>query len=178
MVSGANQALLLNSLASGVSLVVLALLCIAVSLRHLLYGLTLARRLAARRPARAGFAYGLTDEVFATALAAEVRQPEGLYGPWLVGLAMTALLAWVVGTGLGNAVGAGLEAQAPRLSDTLDFALPALFLALLLSSARRPILGAMGIAAGLAAVLVALGRPDLAVPASALAAFLPLRGRR
>jgi len=176
MFSGANQALMLSSIASGGSLVILALLCSAASLRHVLYGLTLAHRIGARGVARATFAYGLTDEVFATALTADDRESQALPGPWLVGLAMTALTAWVVGTGLGNAVGDILQTRSQRLSETLDFALPALFLALVWSAGRRSLIGPMAIAAGLAAIMVAIGRPELAVPAGALAALLPSRG--
>jgi len=175
MFSGANQALMLSSVASGVSLTVLALLCIAASLRHLLYGMVLRTHVFARPLVRATFAYGLTDEVFATALTAANHRKGGLAGSWLVGLGMAALTVWVLGTALGNAAGDVLQTAFPGLSDTLDFALPALFVALVQSTFQRAIMVPMAAAACLAVLMVAIGRPELAIPAGALAAVLPAR---
>ena len=176
MFSGANQALMLSAISSGVSLVILTLLSIAASLRHALYGIALSGRIEARPATRATFAYGLTDEVFATVLSAADRHDRPLAGSWLVGLAMTVLAVWVIGTGLGNAAGDVLQALSPAISEALDFALPALFLALVLATLSRKNAARMAVAALIAAAIAALGRPELAIPAGAVAAFIPVRG--
>lgn len=175
MFSGTNQALLLSGLASNVPLVILMLLAIAASLRHVLYGAALAGRLAASPPARATFAYGLTDEVFATTLTAYEVGERALPSRWLVGLAMSALGIWIIGTGLGNVVGDALKDRAPGISDALDFALPSLFVGLVWSTANPSILGRMFIAGTLSASMIFFGRPELAIPVGALPAFLPDR---
>lgn len=175
MFSGANQALLLSGLASGVPLGVLVVFAIAASLRHVLYGAALARRLDASPAGRAAFAYGLTDEVFATTLTTCAERERALPSSWLVGLALSALGIWIIGTGLGNAAGDILQSHAPGISETLDFALPALFVGLVWSTARRSILGRMLVAGLLSACMIFIGRPELAIPAGALSAFIPDR---
>jgi predicted branched-subunit amino acid permease len=175
MFSGANQALLLSGLASGVPLVILTLLAIAASLRHILYGAALAGRLNASPAGRATYGYGLTDEVFATTLTAYEARGHALPSRWLVGLAISALGTWIIGTALGSAVGDVLQSHAPGISGALDFALPALFVGLVWSTARRSILGRMLLAGVLAALMVYLGRPELAILAGALPALIPDR---
>ncbi|WP_372615237.1 AzlC family ABC transporter permease [Aquicoccus sp.] len=175
MFSGANQALLLSGLSSEVPLAILAFLAIAASLRHVLYGVALAERLDASSAGRAIFAYGLTDEVFATTLTAYEARDRTLPARWLVGLAVSALGIWIIGTTLGSAVGDVLRVRAPGISAALDFALPALFVGLVWSTASRSMLGRMLLSATLSAFMIFLGRPELAIPAGALPAFIPDR---
>lgn len=175
MFSGANQALLLSGIASEVPFVLLALLAIAASLRHALYGAALAGRLDASSAGRATFAYGLTDEVFATTLTAYEARDRALPSKWLVGLAISALGVWIIGTALGSAVGDVLQARAPGISAALDFALPALFVGLVWSTARRSLLGRMLLSGAVSAFMIFLGHPELAIPAGALPALIPDR---
>lgn len=175
MFSGANQALLLSGLASEVPFVILALLAIAASLRHALYGVALAGRLDASSAGRATFAYGLTDEVFATTLTAYEARDRALPTNWLVGLAVSALGVWIIGTALGSAVGDVLQVHAPGISAALDFALPALFVGLVWSTASRSVLGRMLLSGTLSAFMIFVGRPELAIPAGALPALIPDR---
>lgn len=175
MFSGANQALLLSGLSSEVPLAILAFLAIAASLRHVLYGVALAERLDASSAGRAIFAYGLTDEVFATTLTAYEARDRTLPARWLVGLAVSALGIWIIGTTLGSAIGDVLRVRAPGISAALDFALPALFVGLVWSTASRSMLGRMLLSATLSAFMIFLGRPELAIPAGALPAFIPDR---
>ena len=174
MFSGSNQALMLSLIPTGVPLALVVLLCLAASLRHVLYGMVLRGRVKATVLSRAVFGYGLTDEVFAVALAAP-RQTHGkLKGAWLVGLSITALMAWVAGTYLGAFAGDHLQTQSPHLGDALDFALPALLIALTWSTANRAMAVPMVIAAAIALTMVMVGRSELAIPAGAIAAFLPV----
>ena len=107
MYSGANQAFLLAAIPAGMAIPLMILLTSAASLRHLLYGLVLRSRIAADRTRRAVFALGLTDEVFATALAATANgwQPGGR---WLIAVALTAWAAWTGGSIIGAAAGDAL----------------------------------------------------------------------
>ena len=175
MFSGANQALLLSGLASEVSFFILVVLAIAASLRHALYRAALSGRLDASSAGRATFAYGLTDEVFATTLTAYEARNRPLPAMWLVGLAISALGVWIIGTALGSAIGNVLQAHAPGVSGALDFALPALFVGLVWSTARRSLLVQMLLSGALSAFMIFLGRPELAIPVGALPAFIPDR---
>lgn len=134
MFSGASQALLASAVAGGMPLVLAVVLCGAASLRHLLYGWALDARIPAHRPARLVLACGLTDEVFAIALA---RAQAGPAPGWLAGLAAAAWAVWVAGTFVGAGAGDLLRAADPRLAPALAFALPALFLGLVWVSVRR-----------------------------------------
>lgn len=175
MFSGANQALLISGLASGASLYILALLAIAASLRHALYGAALVGRLNASPAGRAAFAYGLTDEVFAITLTTHKTHPYPLPTGWLIGLSATALGTWIIGTAFGSAAGDTLRAHNPHIGDTLDFALPALFVGLVWSTASRSMLGRMVLSAALSALMISLGRPEVAIPAGVLPALIPNR---
>lgn len=89
MFSGANQAFFLSAVASGLPTIAIVAICAVASLRHILYGFVLRLRLAGGLASRLAFAFGLTDEVFATVLnATEKSKPDG---GWIFGLAFFVL---------------------------------------------------------------------------------------
>jgi 4-azaleucine resistance transporter AzlC len=150
--AGASQFALVSLLAAGTSAAMAAVASLMLNLRHLLYGLLLApvlRRV--KLSAAAPLAFGLTDEVFATAISQLERIPEEKRTLWLLGLEAGAYLSWVFGTLLGAAGTSILLAISPAFAPTLSFALPALFLVLLL-----PLLKGDAIVAALTGGLVAL----------------------
>lgn len=166
--SGANQAFLLAAIPAGMTVPMMVLLTGAASLRHLLYGLVLRDRVGGSRPERAVFAFGLTDEVFATALSESGRghRPQG---PWLIGLALAAWAAWTGGSIAGAAAGDALRAFSGSAAAAMGFALPALFIGLMLGSVRRAVAVPVALAAGIAALAVLTGHDKLAIPGGALA---------
>lgn len=172
--SGANQVFLLAAIPAGMAPALIVGLTSAASLRHLLYGLVLRPRIGGTRRQRLIFAAGLTDEVFATALARPADAPPPS-GPWLIGLALTAWAAWFTGTLIGAAAGEALRASSTAAGEAMAFALPALFAALVIGAARRAVLVPMLLAAAAAAALIQLGQPDLAIPAGALMALTARR---
>lgn len=174
--SGANQVFLLAAIPAGMAPALIVALASAASLRHLLYALVLRPRIGGTRSQRLIFAAGLTDEVFATALARPADAPRPS-GPWLIGLAFAAWAAWLSGTLIGAAAGQALSASSAAAGAAMAFALPALFMALAVGSVRRAVLLPMALAAGAAAALIALGQPDLAIPAGALMALTARRRR-
>ncbi|MCY1127700.1 AzlC family ABC transporter permease [Frigidibacter sp. RF13] len=146
--SGGAQFVALALIGSGAPFLVSAFTLIAMGLRHLLYGPTLMRRAgpgASRRHAWA-WAWGLTDEVFGTALGALARGRR-FSEPFMFGLGLGAYLAWASGTAMGAYAGSGALAAWPAVETGLGFMLPALFLALLLSVLSRAQLPVIGIAA-------------------------------
>lgn len=172
--SGANQVFLVAAIPAGMAPVMIVLLTGAASLRHLLYGLVLAPRIGGSLGQRLVFAFGLTDEVFATALARPVGAPRPS-GAWLIGLALAAWAASFGGTVAGAIMGDALRRSSTAAAEAMSFALPALFAALVLGAARRAVLAPMLLAAGAAVALILLGQPDLAIPAGAAMALTARR---
>ncbi len=96
-----------------------------INLRHLLMSTALSRKvMATSRPLLGLLAFGITDETFAVA-AGRRGQHHPLY---MLGLEGTAYLAWVASTAAGAATGARFTA-----GWGLEFALPAMFIALLVA---------------------------------------------
>ena len=132
--AGASQFALISLFAAGGSLWTVVGTTLLMNLRHLFYGPALLakfERTGTAWPAPV-LAFGLTDEVFAAAMAKlpgiAKEQREG----WYAGVALAAYASWVGGTAVGAYAGQELTAQSPFLRDALSFVLPALFLALLL----------------------------------------------
>lgn len=135
--AGASQFLLLAALTTGSSLPLVIALCAALNMRHLLYGSVLATRIPASRKLHMGLAFGLTDEVFATALNSSRSVEHESRSLWLAGLALGAYIAWVGGTAAGAFLGTALEGMAPPVAEAMGFALPALFLSVTLLNVCR-----------------------------------------
>lgn len=165
--SGASQAFLLAAIPNGMPIAMMILLTGAASLRHLLYGYVLRDRIGGSRPERAVFAIGLSDEVFATALAAVRNWRPG--GRWLIGLGLTAWAAWAGGSVIGAALGDAVRAASESASAAMSFALPALFIGLVLGSVRREVAVPVALAAAIATLAVLTGNEKLAIPGGALA---------
>jgi 4-azaleucine resistance transporter AzlC len=170
--AGASQFVLLASFASGMSWLWVVGLCALMNARHLLYGPLLAAWLPAGRRFRISFAAGLTDEVFATALARLASVVPKQRGPWLSGVALGAYLAWVGGTALGAYSGGQLEQASPMLAQAMQFSLPALFLALAWQCFSRQLLWPLLIAALLAGALALSGHGSVAILGGAAAGTL------
>jgi len=131
--AGASQFALVSLLATGTSAAVASIAALMLNLRHILYGLLLAPLLKrVKFSTVAPLAFGLTDEVFATAISQLEKIPKEKRILWLLGLEVGAYLSWVFGTLLGAIGSSILLAISPTFAPTLSFALPALFLVLLL----------------------------------------------
>lgn len=140
--AGASQFIIVALLASGASaLAIISTVCL-INLRHLFYGITLLPKLALpRKPIPLAFlSAGLTDEVFATALGKLDSVHVDMRQGWFMGLQLGAYSAWVSGTIVGASVGAILGQQPPWLQNSIDFLLPALFIALLFEVFRCQLL--------------------------------------
>ena len=138
--AGAAQFLAIALLASGAPVLVAGLTLAAMNLRHVLYGPTLLQRAGEDRSTRWGWlwAFALTDEVFGAALGALAKGQRFSEG-FMVILGFGAYGSWLAGTVAGAWAGGGALDSWPAVGAALDFMLPALFLALLLSilSARQ-----------------------------------------
>lgn len=131
--AGAAQLVAAGLLAAGAGPAGIVASVFAVNLRHALYGSTLALRLRDPPAWKAGLVGAqLTDETFTVASTRSAHT--GLLSlPWVYGLNVASHAAWIT----ANVAGAALEGAIPRPESLgLDAALPAMFVALLVTQLR------------------------------------------
>lgn len=139
--SGSGQSIALGLLASGEPLFAICTTALVVNLRYSLMTAALAPFLSGW-PARLKYAFaaGITDETFALH-AGSFRKglPPRAY---LFGVNATAHAAWVTGTVLGHVAGARVGDVRPL---GLDFAVPAMFIALVVLQIENRLMTALAL---------------------------------
>ncbi|HEU4371365.1 MAG TPA: AzlC family ABC transporter permease [Methylomirabilota bacterium] len=151
--AGAAQFVAVPMLAAGASPLAIIVTTYVVNLRHYLMAATLAPAFQAfPRPWLALVAHGINDESFAVAVTR--RNPPD---PWcFVGSVLAVAGAFLAGVSVGTRLG-GLVADPARWG--LDFAFPAVFLALVAGQLRRRADWLVAGASALVAVAVAFVLP-------------------
>jgi len=138
--AGSSQLIAVALVAVGAPLASIVSTTFIVNLRHMLFSAALAPYLKRwSRPQLAGFAFELTDEVFAVHSARFANAPPDKVEVFSTNLA--AQLAWLLGSLLGVVAGQLIQDVRPL---GLDFALPAMFIALLVLQVKDRI--ALGVA--------------------------------
>lgn len=150
--AGSSQLIAVSLFAAGVPALSIIITTFIVNLRHLLMSASLAPYLRRwRKSSLAAFAYQLTDETFALHsvrfVSAVPVQAE------VFGLNAAVQVGWVFGTWLGITAGQFVPDVKPF---ALDYALPAMFLALLVLFLRNRIQVAVAVVAGLLSVSLLL----------------------
>nr|WP_099092652.1 AzlC family ABC transporter permease [Acinetobacter larvae] len=139
MYAGASQFLVVALLGSGTSIWMTAITVIALDIRHLLYGPALHQLIPNKLQLKktAIWAWGLTDEVFASGMIQLSQRRQQWSEQWMMGLSLSSWLSW----SMGSLFGALFADQVSRLPDfiqaALDFLLPALFLSFLLAAFEK-----------------------------------------
>lgn len=125
--AGASQFIAVDMLANGAAALPIILTTFLVNLRHFLMSSTIASHFKQNLlPETAAIAAELTDESFAVAMS-DTRKIDGRPS-FLFGLQMTAQAAWIAGTLIGAIFGPLVNGA----SYGIPFALPALFICLLM----------------------------------------------
>lgn len=135
--AGSSQFVAAGMIVTGASATAIAATVLLVNIRHFLYSAALAPRLR-RLPIWKSALVGaeLTDETFTIAASRLGDDGRTVRASWLFGLNLTAQATWVTATTVGAIAGSTIPD--PRVLG-LDFALPAMFAALLvLQVAHRP----------------------------------------
>ena len=149
--AGASQLAAIDLLGRGAPLAVVVLTAVVINLRMMMYSASIApyfRAFDARR--KALLSYLLTDHSYALSLSA-YRSDASVDRPWYyLGTAVSAWVLWQAGT----VVGAVLGASVPE-SWGLSFAVPLVFLALLVPSLTDSAATAAAAASGAVAVTAA-----------------------
>ena len=139
MYAGASQFLVVALLGSGTSIWMTALTVIALDIRHLLYGPALQNLIQDRLNLKktAVWAWGLTDEVFASGMIKLSQRRQEWSESWMLGLSLFSWLSWATGSFLGG----GLAIQDSNLPQfvqaAVNFLLPALFRSVLLAACEK-----------------------------------------
>ncbi len=122
-----------------------------LNVRHVLYGLSLGRRVPMTRRERLVAAFFLTDEAYGVSIARGARS-----FPFVLGAELSLYLTWNVAT-LGGALLGGVIPDPERIG--VDFVFPLAFLALLVPLLRRRVDVLVAIVAGALAWLLARSLP-------------------
>lgn len=154
--AGSSQFVAVGMFASGAHPLSIIVTTFVVNLRHLIMSAAIAPFLRGWRKAEcAAFAHHLTDETFAvhtTSFATGAPSKAAVFGT-----NVTVQAAWVAGTALGIAAGQVIGDVRPW---ALDFALPALFAALLALQIKDRIQFGVALFTGLLAVALLEGGLD------------------
>jgi 4-azaleucine resistance transporter AzlC len=128
--AGAAQYISLSLLAQGIGIFEVILTTFIVNIRHFLMSASLNEKAEEDTVgARMGYSFGITDETFSVAAMREGTVNAG----YMFGLNLTAYSSWVVFSGLGFLVGAGLP---QTLQESMSVALYAMFVGLLVPSMK------------------------------------------
>lgn len=152
--AGASQLAAISLMASGAAMWAILLTVAMVNLRHVMYSLALAPWLQ-----RYGFlsrllvSFLMVDHSFAVTILRYPREGESFPRlEYALGIGVPMYFVWLITTAIGAVLGAQLPAEWQ-----LDFAVPLLFLALLVPAVTtRPLLTAAVVAGALALVLAPL----------------------
>ena len=153
--AGAAQLATLQLVDAGVGGAVVIATALVINARHLMYSAALAPRFQ-EFPAVARFAlpYVMTDQAFAVSIVRYGEVTDPVYRQWyFTGAALTLWITWQISTIVGIVLGAQVPA-----SWSLDFAIPLVFLVLLVPAVKsRPDLIAALVGGGVA--VAAAGAP-------------------
>jgi 4-azaleucine resistance transporter AzlC len=165
--AGSAQLIAVGLIAAGTAAIPIILTTLVVNLRHVLFSAALSPYLKRWRKGEiAAFAFELTDESFALHSARFPLGPPGKVET--LALNLTAQLSWVLGTWLGIVAGQAIRDVKPY---ALDYALPAMFIALLVVQIRDRVQVAVTLlAGGLSVLFLAAGMSQWNVIAATLAA--------
>jgi 4-azaleucine resistance transporter AzlC len=175
--AGSSQLVALSMWAAPIPVVAIVATTLLVNMRHVLMGMTLRPWYASLpAPAAYGTFFFLTDGAWA--LASIELQRGSADGAFMLGVGLLMYVCWVGATLAGRITGAAIHDPS---SWGLDFAITAVFIALLVSlarSRRSPVVLSWGLAATVALAAHALLPGNWYVLLGAAAGALPaIRGR-
>lgn len=147
--AGSAQFIGAGMVAAGAALPAIISTTFLVNLRHLLMSTALVPSLKGNRPwQNTLLAYGITDETFAVNASLLQGRPVG--PAFVAGLHMTSHFSWVAASVVGALAG---SASIDTAKYGLDFALPAMFVGLLMPNLRGPDARSRSVSALVAAAL-------------------------
>lgn len=167
--AGASQFLFVAMVAAGSPLWLVVIMTLLINARHVLYAPNLAAYLGTDKR-WIPLMHGLTDQVFALSHSRMPTMAKEQRMGWYTSAALLAWFSWIGGTAIGAIAGEELTQRWPLINDVLPFALPALFLVLVLPRCNnRMWTAAIATSAVLALVVKLCGYPNVGIPVAAIA---------
>ncbi len=152
--AGASQLAALDLVGSNAPLAVVVATAVVINVRMVMYSASIAPHFADyRERLRAGLAYVLTDQAYALSIAEFTAEEERSRWRYYLGVAAPLWIVWQIGTVVGFVLGAGVPD-----AWGLTFAVPLVFLALLVPAMKDRPTTVAGAAGGVVALL-AVGVP-------------------
>ena len=169
--AGSLQFVMVPFLASGVSLVTVALTALMVNARHLFYGLSLIERFSKMGAMRPYMIFSLSDETYSVYCGMSGQESDGV----MLRVGLYDQLYWIA----GSLIGAVLAQQLPFDLTGIDFSMTALFVVICVERAidksnRLPM--ALGAVCALLSLLL-LGPDAFLLPSLILTVTLLVAGR-
>lgn len=129
--TSAGQAAGITIIATGGTLIEMALTQFVINLRYSLMGLSLSQKLSDKftTPHRLIASFGITDEIFAVASS----QKDKLVPTYMYGMILIATLGWTSGTAVGAIAGLGLP---ETITAAMGILLYGMFIAIIVPAAR------------------------------------------
>jgi 4-azaleucine resistance transporter AzlC len=149
--AGSSQVSAVGLFGRGAGGLEIVLTTFLLNVRHVLYGLSLGRRVPLTNRKRLLAAYFLTDEAYGVSIARNARSFR-----FLLGTELSLFIVWNLATLAGALLG-GVIPDPERLG--VDFVFPVAFLALLVPLLRRRVDVLVAVVSGAAAWLLAKGLP-------------------
>lgn len=168
--AGASQLAAIDVLGGGGAALVAAVAAWTINLRVVLYSASLAPHLANESlPTRLGVAYLLTDQAYAVSISEWTGDDDPARRvPFYLGAGLTLWSSWVLSTALGVVIGSSVPDDVP-----LEFAVPLVFLVLLIPAINGRPAAVAAVVGGFGAVAAAeLGADDLSLTLGALAGIV------
>jgi 4-azaleucine resistance transporter AzlC len=131
--AGAAQYIALNMIAIGTSAIEIIITTFIVNIRHLLMSMSINEK-STDDPllSKLFYSFGITDETFSVAM----MQKKKLSNTFMFGLIVISYGSWVINTAVGYIIGAALPQV---LKESMEIALFAMFIGLLVPAARKNI---------------------------------------
>jgi len=149
--AGASQLAALDLIGAGAPLAVVVGTAVVINLRMVMYSASIAPHFARyARGVRAALAYFLTDQAYALSVAEFGANDDRSRALYYLGAAVSLWIVWQIGTVVGVVVGAGVPD-----AWGLTFAVPLVFLALLVPAMKDRPTTAAGVTGGAVAVFAA-----------------------
>lgn len=132
--TSAGQFAGLNLIVNGGSAVELIMTTLVINIRYFLMSLSISQKVEEKMTMKQRFAisFGITDEIFAVGM----QYPKALSAAYMAGLICTPVLGWTLGTLCGGAI---TSLMPKSLTNALGIALYGMFIAIIVSPARKSI---------------------------------------
>lgn len=121
-----------NLILAGGTFLEIAMTTLIINIRYFLMSLTISQKVEQEMtmPQRLAISFGITDEIFAVSM----QYPKELTAAYMVGLIITPVFGWTMGTFLGGV----LTSLMPQMiSNALNIALYGMFIAIIIPPARE-----------------------------------------